>query len=197
MRKVQEFISRFSNKIHPSVTALAEKLTVPQQQAPEGSEFPSDPDGVKSWFLTHNAFGAADSVQTLLRALQQCNRTENTVDNRIAIMQHFEKPCVHALQSLDIRYLYLDFPLKDDAEIAFELANKLCEEMAYGYKLALSDNIINENNRDKKACAQVIERALEHLGSQTWLGNMHICVLFIFLPLVSCRHLSYEDCSQI
>ena len=164
MRKVQEFISRFSNKTHPSVVALAEKLNVPQQQAPEDSEFPSDPDAVKSWFLTHNAFGAADPVQTLLRALQQCNRTENTVDNRIAIMQHFEKPCVHALQSLDIRYLYLDFPLQDDAEIAFELANKLCEEMAYGYKLALSDNIINENNRDKKACAKVIERALEHLG---------------------------------
>ena len=89
MRKVQEFISRFSNKTHPSVVALAEKLNVPQQQAPEDSEFPSDPDAVKSWFLTHNAFGAADPVQTLLRALQQCNRTENTIDNRIAILQHF------------------------------------------------------------------------------------------------------------
>ena len=164
MRKVQEFISRFSNNTHPSVVALAEKLNVPQQQAHEGSEFPSDPDAVKSWFLTHNAFGAADPVQTLLRALQQCNRTENTIDNRIAILQHFEKPCVHALQSLDIRYLYLDFPLQEDAEIAFELANKLCEEMAYGYKLALSDSIKNQNNRDKKACAQVIDRALEHLG---------------------------------
>ena len=165
MRKVQEFFSRFGYKKHPlTAEVLAEKLRVPPQQSLENSEFPSDPDEVKSWFLTHNAFGATDSIQTLLHALQQCNGTENSVDNRIAIMQHFEKPCVHALQSLDTRYLYLDFPLQDDAERAFATATTLCEEMAHGYKLALRDSLVNQNCLSKKASAEVISKIMEQLG---------------------------------
>ncbi len=162
MGKVQEAINRISRKTR-SRPDLAARLRIPAQQEHQSSLFPADPPEVKSWLVTHGAFNTSASVKTFTRALQHSNRTINSPSQRLLIMEHFEKPFAHTLQSLDSRYLYLDFPMPDDAENAFQMAAILCQEMAYGYKVALVDSIQGRGKLNTKQKQLAISSALQHL----------------------------------
>ncbi len=162
MGKVQEAINRLSRKTRPKLN-LSARLRIPAQQEHQSSLFPAEPSQVKSWLIAHGAFNTSASVKTLTRALQHSNRTINSPSQRLLIMEHFEKPFDHALQSLDSRYLYLDFPMPDDAENAFQMAAILCQEMAYGYKVALVDTIQGRGKLNTKQKQFAVSRALQHL----------------------------------
>jgi len=101
------------------MVALIEQLEVPEQNADGDTLTPIEPDGLKSWLLTNGAFNSSGRLQPLINAIRHCNRSSIAPIDRLQGLNHFEAPCLYALQTLDTRYLYLDFPLPDDAEEAF------------------------------------------------------------------------------
>lgn len=174
MRIVQELLGLFSAKERRK-QALTAKLIRPQLISESNSEadrkpqdnthLPCDPDGVKSWLVIHSAFNNSASVKNLTRMLAHNNSNDITPFNRLQIMQHFEKPCQHALQSLDTNYLYLDLPLTEEAENAFQTAIGISCEMALGYKTVVAE-LIQHKTKDATDCRkQAISRALRHLTS--------------------------------
>ena len=165
MRKVQEIFNRLGNKSQ-TIVAQSRLMQVPVQQVDENTNFPTDPAGVKSWLVTHNAFGENDSLHTLKSILEHCNRSPVSSQQRLEIMQQFEKSCARILQELDKQYLYRDFPLHEDSEAALAASIKLCEEMAYGYKLALCESTDNQKSLNINNRAHAISHALEHLSRQ-------------------------------
>jgi len=169
MGKVQDAVRRLAGKVRPSMV-LADQLRRPAQQQHQSSQLPTDPASLKTWLKTRliaqdfASTGSANSAKTLLRALQHSNRTITTPALRLQIMELYEKPFSDALQNLDKHYLYLDFPLQSDAEKSFQLAVTLCQEMAYGYKIALADKSDGHRTPGKAKRKLAISRALEHLS---------------------------------
>lgn len=171
MRKLQELRERIGHKLHPK-PALIERLRIPGQQEQHSDVFPTAPDAVKSWLITQDAFNSASMVKTLTRALQHSNRTITTPELRLQTMDHFENPFVYALKSLDAHYLYVDFPLSNEAESAFQTAFILCQEMAYGYKIALADSL-RDGKLGKTQKQLALSRSLEHT-TRLVLRHSHI-----------------------
>ncbi len=165
MSKVQEAIAKIRSKVRPNNT-LSEQLRIPVQQEHESSLFPVEPSEVKSWLIAHGVSNTATSVKTLIRAVQHCNRTVMPPLQRLQTMEHFEKPFSETLQSLDVRYLHLAFPMAQESENAFQLAAVICQEMAYGYKIALVESMRTPGaSLRKKHKQQCVSLALEHLSN--------------------------------
>ena len=183
MGKIQDAITKLNRKVRPSAT-LAAQLRVPARQQHGNAQLPVDPASLKTWLATQNfankgftggnsghngTDNSAAAAKSLLRALQHNNRTINPPDQRLLIMEQFEKPFAVAMQALDTQYLYFDFPLQAHAEKSFQLAVTLCQEMAYGYKAVLvdsaqSDGIFSREKTGKADKIQAITTALEHLS---------------------------------
>lgn len=178
MGKIQDKIKRLNGKARPSA-ALADLLRIPAQQEHENSPLPIDPAGLKTWLVTqgfvnkgfasNGTDNTAASAKSLMRVLQHSNRTIITSAQRLLIMEQYEKPFATAMQTLDTQYLYFDFPLQANAEKSFQLAVTLCQEMAYGYKIALVDSIrgdgvFSREKLGKTKKIQAIKIALEHLS---------------------------------
>ena len=178
MGKIQAAIKRLNNKVRPTA-AVTETLRIPAQQEHESSPLPTDPAGIKTWlvaqgfankgFASTGTDNAAASAKSLMRALQHSNRTISAPAQRLLIMDQYEKPFAAAMQSLDTQYLYFDFPLQASAEKSFQLAVTLCQEMAYGYKIALvdsarGDGFFSKEKLGKTKKIQAIKSALEHLS---------------------------------
>lgn len=191
MHKLQEVWEKIGRKVRPKA-ALANQLRIPAQQQHQSSSLPIEPTALKSWLIaqgatnasaarsgaaTGGAFQSAASAKSLLKALQHSNRTVISPLRRLQLMEQFEKPVKHALQGLDPNYLYLDFPLPANAEKTFQLTITLCQEMAYGYKIALADSIRQPASQHAKGHAKLtgnrlpgkskrshaVHEALEHL----------------------------------
>jgi len=158
-------------KMQDTIRRINRKARIPTRQAHESSPLPTDPEGIKTWlvaqgfvnkgFASTGTKDVAASAKSLMRALQHSNRTINTPAQRLLIMEQYEKPFAAAMQTLDTQYLYFDFPLQSSAEKSFQLAVTLCQEMAYGYKIALVESTqgdkffskeeqIKKNSSDKK-----------------------------------------------
>lgn len=169
MGKVQDAARRLVGKVRPSMV-LADQLRRPAQQQHQSSQLPTDPASLKTWLKTRLLAqdfvntGSANSAKTLLRAIQHSNRTISTPTVRLQIMELYEKPFADAIQSLDTHYHYVDFPLQSDAEKSFQLAVTLCQEMAYGYKIALADRSDGHKKPGKAKRKLAVSRALEHLS---------------------------------
>lgn len=152
MGKLQATLRKILTKAGPA-ESFAEKLSIPVQIEPLDSATPPDASTVKKWII---AFDAANSMargtngvtyaETLINALQRSNRSDCLPDVRLQIMGEYEKPFAYAMQSLDSRYLYLDFPITTQAEQSFQLAATLCREMAFGYKIAIVDSFTGSAN---------------------------------------------------
>ena len=160
MGKVQEALAKVRITSRPTTSrtrvALADRLRVPtpREQQPEqrDSTIPSDASGISEWIVARNAANSAASrandlagATTLLQALLHCNRTTCTPTARLEIMAALEKPFARALQGLDSRYLYLDFPLQPYTGTFFQLAVTLCAEMVSGYKIAIVNTLVSES----------------------------------------------------
>ncbi len=180
MSKIQDVIRRLSTN-KPFTASLTNLLRIPAQQDHGSSPLPIEAADLKTWLIAQGFANKGfpnngntnqesyNSAKSLMRALQHSNRTTCAPVPRLLIMEEYEKPFAVAMQALDTQYLYFDFPLHTNAEKSFQLAVTLCQEMAYGYKIALADSAKNNGifrkeklGKEKKILA--IKNAMEHLS---------------------------------
>ena len=165
MGKVQEALAKIHRKVNPTAK-LADKLRIPAQHKHQNSTLPTQASAVKKWIIAQGAASSSVSrtsnpagAKALLRALQHSNRSICKPTVRFQIMEEYEVPFSRAMQALDMRYLYLDFPMQPEAEKTFLLAATLCQEMAYGYKIIIADSLRCRSGNDESKI-KIIESVL-------------------------------------
>ena len=153
MGKVQEVLAKLNTQATP-ISEVADQLYISVQQDQPDASLPTEATDIRHWLITMDAANSSQgrstptaSAKTLLRTLRNTNLTDCSPSDRLQIMDVYEKPFTRVMQSLDARYLYLDFPLQTDAEDTFQLAVTLCQEMAIGYKIAVVDTLDGQSNR--------------------------------------------------
>lgn len=189
MGKVQDIINNLSHRMRP-IHTLADQLKTPAQASTE-SHLPVEVSAIQSWLIAHSAFNSTTSVTTLIRVLELNNRIPHTPSDRLQIMQLFKQPVEHALQMLSTHYLYMDLPLAEDAELSFRQSVTLYQEMANGFKIAVTDSIRGRRSDQNKRTGrnrlkssqkqQAISQCFKHLNHcalrhaqvyRDWPGNL-------------------------
>lgn len=114
-------------------------LLIPTRKPPAQNSFPTSPVDVAAWLDQLSPLLDNDSVRTLYRGLKHSNRLENNNRNRVEIMGILEPAIDEVLDRLVEQYLEQPLPLPRKPANAHLLASELLQEVAYAWKIVVSD----------------------------------------------------------
>jgi hypothetical protein len=144
-------------------------LNIPTQVAPEEGSFPGTPRKVKKWLseLQTNELGETTrhtATHKLYEALKHGNRLVNNTRARVEVMELF-RPVVRTIcDNLVYRYSRRGLPLPENVQSIFDLNISLLTEMAFGYKIALSESANGNSQLPRKIYALAAHRAISYLS---------------------------------
>ncbi len=114
-------------------------LIIPSRnKAVEGS-FPTAPKRVRQWLSELNPLVSANSTRTLIRGLKHCNRLDNSVRNRMEILDNFRPVIYELIDHAVAHYAAQNLPLSVKEYNSFQTVITLLRELAFGYKIVVAD----------------------------------------------------------
>ncbi len=115
-------------------------LIIPSTSKPSNGSFPTVPRKVRHWLTELYPVVSADSSRAVIRGLKHCNRLENSVRNRLEILELF-RPVVRELIDYAVKqYTSQNLPLNVKEFNTFNMVHTLLQELAFGYMLTVIDS---------------------------------------------------------
>ena len=149
------------------------ELIVPSRNSPTSGSFPTAPKKVRQWLSGLYPVTSNSSTQTLIRGLKHCNRLENSVRNRVETLAYFRPVVRELIESLSARYAGQNLPLAEREYNSFSMVMTLLQEMAFGYKIVVSDSESSSPTSNNKFRDQALVMALDVLHE---IGLRHLQV---------------------
>ena len=123
------------------------------------------PKRVEAWLSALPQASAEDSLQQILQALFVQNRTALDPDNRLSLMVLYLKPVLDIFESLNQTYINSPAPLSERQYALATSVQRLCLELANGYKIVANDLTLLDTIQGNKAdFVQAVQRATDILS---------------------------------
>ncbi len=123
------------------------------------------PRRVEAWLAALPQANAEDSLQQILQALFVQNRTALDPDNRLSLMVLYHKPVFNIIESLTRTYAASPHPLSERQYAVATAVQKLCVELANGYKIVANDLTLLDSIEDSKdKFVLALQRAIDTLS---------------------------------
>lgn len=114
-------------------------------------------------FLAKLPSSPLDAASVLQDEMEILNRQKVSPDNRFKVLEIYRDHAANIVKNLAPSYCYASLPLPKDAKAYAAAAESLWLELAYGYKLTLTDQVNKLFNPNSKTTAFTIHRAMEAL----------------------------------
>ena len=156
-------------------------LSIPNRKKPGKNSFPTKPDGVQQWLSSLVPLNSMENVRSLYRGLKHSNRLETSNQHRIDIADLFSPVVDDATLWLRDQFADQSLPLPKKSKLCFQLVTELLRELAFTYKIIVSDtysSLLPGPSRDRSSA---IFRALNTLAQ---LIECHLSVHMLAPPQV-------------
>lgn len=114
-------------------------------------------------FLAKLPTSLLDAASVLQEEMEILNRQKVAPDNRFKALEIYRDHAINIVTRLAPSYCSASLPLNKDAKAYAAAAESLWLELAYGYKLTLTDQVNKLFNPSNKTTALTIHRAMEAL----------------------------------
>lgn len=114
-------------------------------------------------FLAKLPSSPLDAASVLQEEMEILNRQKVSPDNRYRALEIYRDHVVNIVKNLASNYCSASLPLSKEAKTYAATAESLWLELAYGYKLTLTDQVSKLFNPNSKTSALTIHRAMEAL----------------------------------
>jgi len=140
------------------------ELKIPTQTEPTVDSFPGTPRKVKKWLSDLQTGDMGEITRQLYNGLKHSNRLVNDARARVEVMELFRPTARVICNNLLKRYNMLGLPLPEKARRIFDLNLAFLTEMAFGYKIALSDSSIDNSPLPPKMHGLAAHRAISYMS---------------------------------
>ncbi len=139
------------------------ELTLPKPGVPVDGTLETDAKNLGSWLDNLPYLAVVESAREINARLYTLNRNGLPADQRLQLMEQYHTAYRRLHESLiDAQLARTGRP---EPYEAIQEGRALCEEMAFGYKLAISDSVASRGSLSKKQeIALAIERAIHYLS---------------------------------
>ncbi len=140
------------------------ELKIPTQREPTEDSFPGTPRKVKKWLAELQTSDIGETTRQLYNGLKHSNRLVNDARARVEVMEMFRPVTRLVCNNLLKKYNMLGLPLPEKARRIFDLNLAFLTEMAFGYKIAISDSSIDNSPLSPKIHGLAAHRAISYLS---------------------------------
>ncbi|MEE8429100.1 MAG: hypothetical protein V3S33_06315, partial [Gammaproteobacteria bacterium] len=139
------------------------ELTLPKPGVPVDGTLETDAKNLGSWLDNLPYLAVVESVREINDRLYTLNRNGLPANQRLQLMEQYHVAYRRLHESLiDAQLARTGRP---EPHEAIQAGRTLCEEMAFGYKLAVSDSVTSQGSVSKQQdIALAIERAIHYLS---------------------------------
>lgn len=140
------------------------ELIIPNRNRPTRGSFPTAPKKVRHWLSELYPLTDANATQNLLRGLKHCNRLENTPRTRFEVLDLFRPVVRDLIETVAQRYTGQSLPMAPREQSNYRNVITLLQEMAFGYKIVVSESAGSAIPGTGKIRHHAIVLALDYLN---------------------------------
>jgi len=139
-------------------------LRIPEPAPPKG-ELLTRPKELEEWIERLPVASATSTAKLLFRSIQDLNRVKLAPNHRIQLAELLTPPIGYTVSTLDQRYADATLPLSEKSRRTAYVCNRLSEELAFSYKLAIHDVAMGKiGYQERKLLIVALFRAVRHLS---------------------------------
>ncbi len=147
-------------------------LRIPEPAPPKG-ELLARPREMEEWIERLPVASATSTAKLLVRAIQDLNRVKLPPGHRIQLAELLTPPISYAVNTLEQRYADASFPLSEKSRRTAYVCNRLNEELAFSYKLAIHDVAMGKiGYQERKLLIVALFRAVRHLADVIYQSTL-------------------------
>ncbi len=147
-------------------------LRIPEPATPKG-ELLTRPRDLEDWIERLPVASATSTAKLLFRAIQDLNRVPLAPSQRIQLAELLTPPISYAVNTLELRYADATFPLSEKSRRTAYVCNRLSEELAFSYKLAIHDVAMGKiGYQERKLLIVALFRAVRHLADVIYQATL-------------------------
>ena len=140
-------------------------VSVPKLRSPGSRTAEIRPGRVETWLSELPQANAEDSLQQMLQVLFVQNRTGLSPVNRLSLMELYLVPVLNIVEALAQSYVTASFPLSERQSSLANATQRLCLELANGYKIVTNDLMLkNGVDNNKAEFVLAVQRSVDVLS---------------------------------
>lgn len=140
-------------------------LNIPEQSAPGTNAFPTQGKKVQAWVEALPMANVGETTRRLYTALSELNHTRLEAETRFKVLELIAPSLQQTAESLKRHYVDQSFPLPDKNHKVADLTRALFEQLALGYKSAVTDTVSGAEGRlTPHLLSRALHRATRYTG---------------------------------
>lgn len=141
-------------------------LNIPSQDRPAETSVMTSPRKVKRWLEELRLTDLRETARQFFTGLRDCNRLLMPAKQRYEIMELLRPTARMILDHFGKRYLSLSLPLPERLQRVSDLHHRFIDELAFGYKIVIADDVGGNSKVSEKLFARATERAMFYLSER-------------------------------